>query len=67
MELPTFSDIEAAAERLKGKAVETPLLNSAALDREVGAQVFIKPEVLQRTVSDHSVSASSATAPTRRS
>lgn len=44
----TLSDIEAAAERLKGHAVVTPLLESAALNARVGFQVLIKPETLQR-------------------
>lgn len=45
----TIADIEAAAERLKGKAVRTPLLTSPALDERVGGRVLIKPEILQRT------------------
>ena len=44
-----LEDIQAAADRLKGEAVRTPLLNFAALDKEVGGRVFIKPENLQRT------------------
>ena len=47
--LPTFADIEAAAGRLAGQAVVTPLLTNAQLDRETGARVLIKPETLQRT------------------
>jgi len=49
MTLPRFQDIQAAAHRLKGEAVRTPLLTNAALDAAVGGQVFIKPEPLQRT------------------
>ena len=49
--LPTFADIEAAAGRLAGHAVVTPLLTNAELDRETGARVLIKPEMLQRTCS----------------
>ena len=45
----TLSDIKEAAERLKGQAVLTPLLNSPALDERVGGRVFLKPENLQRT------------------
>jgi threonine dehydratase len=48
-QIPTFADVEAAAARIKGIAVETPLLENAVLDRRVGAHVFVKPEVLQRT------------------
>ncbi|MBW3558808.1 MAG: threonine/serine dehydratase [Proteobacteria bacterium] len=46
---PTFSDIEAAAERLRGHAVVTPLLENAALNERAGGRVLIKPENLQRT------------------
>src|SRR4051795_9207951 len=45
----TSSDIEAAARVLAPFAVRTPLLSSAALDQRVGAKVFLKPEMLQRT------------------
>jgi threonine dehydratase len=44
-----FADVEAAARRLAGKAVVTPLLPVPALEAELGARVFVKPEVLQRT------------------
>ena len=43
-----FADIEAAAARLAGFAVETPLLSSPALDDRLGAKVLIKAETLQR-------------------
>ena len=43
------SDIDAAARVLAPFAVRTPLLSSPALDRRVGARVFLKPEMLQRT------------------
>ncbi len=46
---PTFSDIEAAAQRLRGHAVVTPLLENAALNERAGGRVLIKPENLQRT------------------
>jgi threonine dehydratase len=49
--LPTAADVDLAAERLKGVAVRTPLINAAVLDERVGARVFLKPETLQRTVS----------------
>jgi threonine dehydratase len=42
-------DIEAAAARLAGVSVRTPLLKNHALDEEVGGSVFIKPECLQVT------------------
>jgi threonine dehydratase len=48
--LPVSSaDIDAAARVLAPFAVRTPLLSSPALDERVGAKVFIKPEMLQRT------------------
>ncbi len=47
--LPDFAAVEAAAERLRGIAVRTPLLNSAALDAEVGGRILLKAETLQRT------------------
>jgi threonine dehydratase len=46
---PTFADVDAAAPRLAGIAVRTPLINSAVLDAAVGARVFLKAETLQRT------------------
>jgi threonine dehydratase len=46
---PDLAAIEAAAARLKGHAVETPLLESPALNARVGGRVLIKPENLQRT------------------
>lgn len=47
--MPAFADIEAAARRLNGYAVRTPLLRSAELDRQTGATVLVKAECLQRT------------------
>jgi threonine dehydratase len=44
----TFADIEAAAGRLKGHAVETPLIESPALNERLGARVLLKLEILQR-------------------
>jgi len=44
----TFADIEAAAARIKGHAVETPLVESPALNDRVGARVLMKLETLQR-------------------
>ena len=42
-------DIEGAAGRLAGIAIETPLLQNAELDRRAGGVVLLKPECLQRT------------------
>src|SRR5471030_1315500 len=47
--LPTAADIEAAAKRLSGVAVRTPLINAPVLDELLGARVFLKAETLQRT------------------
>ena len=43
-----FADIEAAAARLAGHAVETPLLESPALNERLGLRVLVKAETLQR-------------------
>ena len=49
-ELPvTIADVRAAAQRIKGRAVRTPLLNSAALDERTGGRILLKAENLQRT------------------
>ncbi len=45
----TLEDIEAAAERLAGVAVHTPLIENDSLNALAGGRVFIKPECLQRT------------------
>ena len=47
--LPTFTDVTAAAKRLQGLAVRTPLLESPALNERVGGRVLLKAETLQRT------------------
>jgi threonine dehydratase len=46
---PTAADIDAAAIRLFGVAVRTPLINAPVLDALLGARVFLKAETLQRT------------------
>ena len=43
---PTFADIEAAAKRLAGVAVRTPLINAPMLDELLGARVFLKAETM---------------------
>jgi threonine dehydratase len=48
-ELPTFADVAAAAERLNGIAVRTPLVESERLNATVGGRILIKVEPLQRT------------------
>jgi threo-3-hydroxy-L-aspartate ammonia-lyase len=46
--LPTYDDVVAASERIKGHAHRTPVLRSRTIDQELGAQVFFKCENLQR-------------------
>lgn len=48
-DMVTIKDIEAAADRLADVALRTPLLESPALNRRLGARVLLKPESLQRT------------------
>ena len=45
----TYADIVAAAGRLRGVAVRTPLLTSEALDARIGGRLLVKAEPLQRT------------------
>ncbi len=45
----SVSDIEAAAERIAPHARVTPVLESETLNAQLGAQVFCKAEMLQRT------------------
>src|SRR6202035_6133181 len=47
--LPTAADVDAAAERLAGVALRTPLVTSPVLDALTGGRVFLKAETLQRT------------------
>ena len=44
-----IADIEAAAKRLDGIAIKTPLLRSAELDQLVKGTVLLKPECFQQT------------------
>jgi len=46
--LPSFADVVAAAGRIAGHAHRTPVLTSRTLDAQLGAQVFLKCENLQR-------------------
>ncbi len=48
MNAPTLDDIRAAAQRIAGVAVRTPLLRNDALDAAIGVRAFVKPECLQR-------------------
>jgi len=46
---PVFSDILSAAQRIKGHAVRTPLVECHALNERTGGRTFLKLESLQRT------------------
>ncbi len=46
-EAPTREDVLAAADRLAGQIVRTPVIRSAALDRLAGAELWLKAESLQ--------------------
>lgn len=45
---PTFDDVLAARERLRGRVHRTPVLTSSYFDAAVGARLFFKCENLQR-------------------
>lgn len=46
--LPTFDDVVAASEHIKGHARHTPVMTSRTADDALGAQVFFKCENFQR-------------------
>jgi threonine dehydratase len=48
MRLPDFADVQAAAKRLRGVALCTPLLCGTPLDERTGGRVLLKLESLQR-------------------
>ncbi|MEM6762333.1 MAG: threonine/serine dehydratase [Pseudomonadota bacterium] len=45
----SFADVEAAAARINGAAIRTPIVRSPLLDAITGATVLMKAECLQRT------------------
>ncbi len=47
--LPTLADVDAAAQRLEGVVLHTPLVNSPVLDALTGGRIFLKAETLQHT------------------
>ncbi|HYF08731.1 MAG TPA: threonine/serine dehydratase [Acetobacteraceae bacterium] len=47
--LPGFEDVQAAAARLRGRIVRTPVLRHPLLDQITGGTILVKPEPLQRT------------------
>lgn len=46
--LPSFDDVAAASERIRGYAHKTPVMTSRTVDEDFGASVFFKCENLQR-------------------
>jgi len=48
LQLPTYDDVLAAAQRLQGQAHRTPVLRSATADRRLQAELFFKCENFQR-------------------
>ena len=56
----TLADVQAAAARIAGRVHRTPVLTSRLLDRELGCQVLLKAEHLQRTGSFKARGATSA-------
>ena len=47
--LPEYSDVTSAYKRIESNIIKTPLLNFPVLDEQVGGQVFLKAENLQRS------------------
>ena len=45
----SIADIRAASQRLAGKVVRTPVLNSPMLDQLAGCEIYVKAESLQKT------------------
>ena len=48
LRLPTFDDVSAAAERIKGYAHRTPVITSRTVNEELDAEIFFKCESFQR-------------------
>jgi threonine dehydratase len=48
IDFPTYDDVYAASERIKGQAHKTPVITSRTVDEEFGAEVFFKCENFQR-------------------
>jgi len=49
MELPTYSDVVEAEERIRGVAHKTPIMTSHTANRITGAELYFKCENFQRT------------------
>jgi len=48
-QIPVFEDILSASERIKGIVRETPVISDPLLNRDLGCEVWLKCENLQRT------------------
>jgi threo-3-hydroxy-L-aspartate ammonia-lyase len=48
LQIPTYTDVAAAAERIKGRVHRTAVVTSRIVDEELGAKVFFKCECFQR-------------------
>ena len=49
MQPPTIDDIRAAAQRIEGAVIRTPMLKSRTLSEIIGAEIWLKFENLQFT------------------
>jgi threonine dehydratase len=49
LSLPTFADVQAAARRLQGVTLRTPLLENPRVNDRLGGRLLVKAECLQRT------------------
>ncbi len=49
LHIPTAADVDAAAKKLEGVVLRTPLVRSPVLDEMTGGRVFLKTETLQHT------------------
>lgn len=45
---PSFDDVKSAAEKISGFAVKTPLLRCDDLSEKLSAEIYVKPECLQK-------------------
>jgi threonine dehydratase len=49
LHIPTAADVDAAAKKLEGVVLRTPLVRSPVIDEMTGGRVFLKAETLQHT------------------
>ncbi len=48
-QLPSFEDVKAAAERLKGQIIRSPLIRAEKLSAQLGVDIWLKMETMQYT------------------